>query len=150
MIGIIVATHGKMSNGIVSAADLIIGSTENIKTLNLFQEDNVQDLHGKFLNEIKAVDQNDGVIIFVDLAGASLYNQAVLAVNSLAAEQQKKVHVIAGVNLPMFIDAINQQMIGSSIQDAVASVINEAQRGIVPWSAEDSEQDDQDDEEEEF
>ena len=34
MIGIIIATHGEMSNGIVSAADLIIGSTGNIKTLN--------------------------------------------------------------------------------------------------------------------
>lgn len=146
MIGIIVATHGKMCDGIVSAADLIIGSTENIKTVNLFQEDDVQDLNGKFLNEIKEVDQQDGVIIFVDLAGASLYNQAVLAVNSLTAEQQKKVHVIAGVNLPMVIDAINQQMINSSIEDAVASVINEAQRGIVSWSAEDSE----DDDEEEF
>ncbi|MER2002166.1 MAG: PTS sugar transporter subunit IIA [Carnobacterium inhibens] len=142
MIGIIIATHGKMSNGLVSAADLIIGSTENIKTLNLFHEDNVQDLNKKFLEEIKAVDQNDGVIIFVDLAGASLYNQALLAVNSLTNGQQKKIHVIAGVNLPMVIDAINQRMIGSSIQDAVTSVINEAQQGIVAWSAEDSDADD--------
>ncbi|QQP69526.1 PTS IIA subunit [Carnobacterium sp. CS13] len=147
MIGIIVATHGKMSDGIVSAADLIIGSTENIKTLNLFQEDDVQELNGKFLKEIKAVDQGEGIIIFVDLAGASLYNQAVLAVNSLPDEQQKNIHVIAGVNLPMVIDAINQRMIGSSIQDAVASVISEAQQGIVSWSAEDS---DTDDEEEDF
>lgn len=144
MIGIIIATHGKMSNGIVSAADLIIGSTENIKTLNLFHEDNVQDLNKKFLEEIKAVDQNEGVIIFVDLAGASLYNQAVLAVNSLANEQQKKIHVIAGVNLPMVIDAINQRMIGSSIEDAVASVIHVAQQGIVSWSAEDADTDDED------
>lgn len=147
MIGIIIATHGKMSNGIVSAADLIIGSTDNIKTLNLFQEDDVQELNKKFLKDIKAVDQNEGVIIFVDLAGASLYNQAVLAVNSLTDEQQKKIHVIAGVNLPMVIDAINQRMIGSSIQDAVASVINEAQQGIVSWSAEDSNTDDEEDEE---
>ncbi|MEK4947844.1 PTS sugar transporter subunit IIA [Carnobacterium sp. FSL W8-0810] len=148
MIGIIIATHGKMSNGIVSAADLIIGSTDNIKTLNLFQEDDVQELNKKFLKEIKAIDQNEGVIIFVDLAGASLYNQAVLAVNSLTDEQQKKIHVIAGVNLPMVIDAINQRMIGSSIQDAVASVINEAQQGIVSWSAEDSNTDDEEDDEE--
>lgn len=147
MIGIIIATHGKMSNGIVSAADLIIGSTDNIKTLNLFQEDDVQELNEKFLKEIKAVDQNEGVIVFVDLAGASLYNQAVLAVNSLTDEQQKKIHVIAGVNLPMVIDAINQRMIGSSIQDAVASVINEAQQGIVSWSAADSNTDDEEDEE---
>lgn len=147
MIGIIVATHGEMSNGIVSAADLIIGSTDNIKTLNLFHEDNVQDLNKKFLEEIKAVDQNEGVVIFVDLAGASLYNQAVLAVNSLPSEQQKKIHVIAGVNLPMVIDAINQRMIGSSIQDMVASVMSEAQRGIVSWSAEDSDTDEDDEEE---
>ncbi|MGB7365590.1 PTS sugar transporter subunit IIA [Carnobacterium jeotgali] len=148
MIGMIIATHGEMSNGIVSAADLIIGSTDNIKTLNLFQEDDVQDLNGKFLKEIKAVDQNEGIIIFVDLAGASLYNQAVLAVNSLADEQKKKVHVVAGVNLPMVIDAINQRMIDASIEDAVASVVNVAQQGIVTWSAEDTDADDEDEDEE--
>ena len=144
----IIATHGEMSNGIVSAADLIIGSTDNIKTLNLFQEDDVQDLNGKFLKEIKAVDQNEGIIIFVDLAGASLYNQAVLAVNSLADEQKKKIHVVAGVNLPMVIDAINQRMIDASIEDAVASVVNVAQQGIVTWSAEDTDADDEDEDEE--
>ena len=148
MIGMIIATHGEMSNGIVSAADLIIGSTDNIKTLNLFQEDDVQDLNGKFLKEIKAVDQNEGIIIFVDLAGASLYNQAVLAVNSLADEQKKKIHVVAGVNLPMVIDAINQRMIDASIEDAVASVVNVAQQGIVTWSAEDTDADDEDEDEE--
>lgn len=140
MIGIIIATHGEMSNGIVSAADLIIGSTGNIKTLNLFHEDNVQDLNGKFLKEIKAVDQNEGIIIFVDLAGASLYNQAVLAVNSLTDEQKKKVYVVAGVNLPMVIDA--------SIEDAVASVIHVAKQGIVTWSADDADTDDEDEDEE--
>lgn len=140
MIGIIIATHGEMSNGIVSAADLIIGSTGNIKTLNLFHEDNVQDLNGKFLKEIKAVDQNEGIIIFVDLAGASLYNQAVLAVNSLTEEQKKKVYVVAGVNLPMVIDA--------SIEDAVASVIHVAKQGIVTWSADDADTDDEDEDEE--
>ena len=148
MIGIIIATHGEMSNGIVSAADLIIGSTGNIKTLNLFHEDNVQDLNGKFLKEIKAVDQNEGIIIFVDLAGASLYNQAVLAVNSLTEEQQKKVYVVAGVNLPMVIDAINQRMIDASIEDAVASVIHVAKQGIVTWSADDADTDNEDEDEE--
>ena len=148
MIGMIIATHGEMSNGIVSAADLIIGSTDNIKTLNLFQEDDVQDLNGKFLKEIKAVDQNEGIIIFVDLAGASLYNQAVLAVNSLADEQKKKIHVVAGVNLPMVIDAINQRMIDASIEDAVASVVNVAQQGIVTWSAADNDTDDEEEDEE--
>lgn len=72
MIGIIVATHGKLSDGLVDAAELIIGGTDNIVTLNLFQGDNVQDLNKQVLEAINKVDQNNGVIIFTDLLAQAL------------------------------------------------------------------------------
>lgn len=147
MIGIIVATHGKLSDGLVDAAELIIGGTDNIVTLNLFQGDNVQDLNKQVLEAINKVDQNNGVIIFTDLFGASPYNQATLAVHSLPVEKQEKIFVITGVNLPVLLEAINQRMMGTPIHEAVNSILNEGQQSMVVWP---SEKDPLDEENEDF
>ncbi|WP_244996780.1 PTS sugar transporter subunit IIA [Caldifermentibacillus hisashii] len=138
MIGIIVATHGRLSDGLVDAAELIIGGTDNIVPLNLFQGDNVQDLNVQILEAIKKVDQNDGVIIFTDLFGASPYNQATLAIHSLPDEQQEKIFVITGVNLPVLIEAINQRMIGTPIGEMVTVILNEGQQSMVVWPSEEN------------
>ncbi|UJF16327.1 PTS sugar transporter subunit IIA [Jeotgalibaca sp. MA1X17-3] len=146
MIGLIVATHGKMSDGIVDAAHLIIGSTENIETLNLIHGDDVQVLKEKMLDAIEAVNQNEGVIIFTDLFGASPYNQATLAIHSLPQELKEKIFVLTGVNLPMLLEAISQRMIGSSVEAAVSSIMSEAQQSMVVWpNKEDANVDDDED-----
>ncbi|MEK5340682.1 PTS sugar transporter subunit IIA [Heyndrickxia faecalis] len=147
MIGIIVATHGKLSDGLVDAAELIIGGTDNIVTLNLFQGDNVQDLNKQVLEAINKVDQDNGVMIFTDLFGASPYNQATLAVHSLPVEKQEKIFVITGVNLPVLIEAINQRMMGTPIHEAVNAILNEGQQSMVVWP---SEKDPSDEENEDF
>ncbi|WAA09115.1 PTS sugar transporter subunit IIA [Fervidibacillus albus] len=131
MIGLVIATHGKMSDGLVDAAELIIGSTDNIETLNLNQGDNVQDLNKQMLEAIQKVDQQDGVIVFTDLFGASPYNQATLAVHSLPKEQREKIFIITGINLPMLLEAINQRMVGTSLQNAVSAILDSAKESVV-------------------
>lgn len=145
MIGIIVATHGKMSDGIVDAAELIIGGTDDIETLNLYQGDDIQNLNKQMLEAIKKVDQNDGVIIFTDLFGASPYNQATLAIHSLPEDQQEKITVITGVNLPMLLEAINQRLMNASIDDAVDAIVNTAGQSVVTWTIKDENSDDDED-----
>lgn len=145
MIGIIVATHGKMSDGIVDAAELIIGGTDDIETLNLYQGDDIQDLNKQMLEAIKKVDQNDGVIIFTDLFGASPYNQATLAIHSLPEDQREKITVITGVNLPMLLEAINQRLMNASIDDAVEAIVNTAGQSVVTWTIKDENSDDDED-----
>lgn len=150
MIGMIVATHGKMSDGIVDAAHLIIGSTENIETLSLVHGDDVQVLKDKMLDAIKVVNQDEGVIIFTDLFGASPYNQATIAAHSLPQDLKEKVFVLTGVNLPMLLEAISQRMMGSSVEDAVSSIMREAQQSMVVWPNKDDESEVDEDEDDEF
>lgn len=133
MIGILVATHGKMSDGLVEAADLIIGSTENVKTFNLFHGDDIQVLGEQMAEAIQEVDQGEGVLIFTDIFGASPYNQALLAVNSLAPELQERTFVLTGVNLPMLLVALNHRMMGTPVAETAASVLSEAQQSLVLW-----------------
>lgn len=142
MMGFVIATHGTMSDGIVDAADLIIGDTENIETLNLFHGDDIEELNGKMRAAIAKVDKGEGIIIFTDLFGASPYNQATIAVHALPEEIQKQSFVLTGVNLPMVIEAINQRIIGTPVSQAVQAILSESQNSMLVWPNGDEQSDD--------
>ncbi|OCA98824.1 PTS sugar transporter subunit IIA [Clostridium beijerinckii] len=133
MLGIVIATHGTLSNGIKDAAEVIMGNTENIITVNLNAGDDVEKLGNKINNAILEVNQGDGVVVLVDLVSASPYNQSVLATNQLDPELKDKVYIISGVNLPMVLEIINHQILGTQIEIVAKSAAEQAKECISSW-----------------
>jgi PTS system mannose-specific IIA component len=133
MLGIVIATHGTFSNGIKDAAEVIVGNTENIVTVNLNAGDDVEKLGEKINNAILEVNQGDGVVVLVDLLSASPYNQSVLATNQLDPELKDKVYIIGGVNLPMLLEIINHQILGTQIEMVAKSAEEQAKESIGSW-----------------
>ncbi|MCD5028073.1 PTS sugar transporter subunit IIA [Enterococcus asini] len=147
MIGIVIATHGKLSDGFKDAAEVVVGQTENITTVNLNPGDSVDLLGEQIATAIGEVNQGDGVIVLTDLLSASPYNQSVLAINGLSAELASQVYVVSGVNFPMLLEAINAQLIGTEIVTAVDLIMTQGKNGIASWQISDS---GSDEEEEDF
>lgn len=145
MIGLLLVTHGEMSDGLFDASKLILGDVENLETLNLHPEDDVSKLKEDILTAYNDVDQGEGVIIFTDLMSASPFNQATMAINELSEAKQEKTYILAGVNLPMLLEAANQNMMNANIEDTVAAVEQSGKEGIVKWSIADVPEDDDDD-----
>ncbi|WP_315110021.1 PTS fructose transporter subunit IIA [Clostridium intestinale] len=135
MLGIVIATHGTLSDGIKDAAEVIMGNTENILTVNLNAGDDVEKLGKKINSSILEVNQGDGVLVLVDLVSASPYNQSVLVTNKLEQELKDKVYIIGGVNLPMLLEIINHQILGSQIEIVAKSAAEQAKDCISLWHA---------------
>ena len=133
MLGIVIATHGSLSNGLKDSAEVIFGPTNNITTANLNLGDDVQALGATIKEAILEVNQGDGVIVLVDLVSASPYNQSVLVTNSLEKPLQNSVYVIGGVNLPMLLEGINHQLIGTPVEEAAEAVIAQGKNSISDW-----------------
>lgn len=133
MLGIVIATHGTFSDGIKDAAEVIMGNTENIVTVNLNAGDDIEKLGKKINNAILDVNQGDGVVVLVDLVSASPYNQSVLATNQLDPELKDKVYIISGVNLPMLLEIINHQILGTQIEIVAKSAVEQAKEYITSW-----------------
>ncbi|MFC0278172.1 PTS sugar transporter subunit IIA [Enterococcus devriesei] len=133
MLGIVIATHGKLSDGLKDAAEVIIGETNNIVTVNLNAGDDVQALGGKIENAINEVNQDAGVIVLTDLVSASPYNQAVLITNGLDSEVQEKVYVIGGVNLPMLLETINHQILSTPVEEIAEAVVTQGTDSLSSW-----------------
>lgn len=53
MLGIVIATHGALSDGAKDAATVIMGATENIETVNLNSGDDVQALGGQIKQRLR-------------------------------------------------------------------------------------------------
>lgn len=145
MFKIILATHGSMSDGLKDAAKLIIGEVENVHTLNLNHGDDVNKLGEKMLALIDEFGKENEVLFLTDIANASPYNQSLLTINKLEKEYQANKYVISGVNLPILIQAISEQMFDSSIKDVVKQIMAEGLNGITSWSVSDLDSDDEDD-----
>lgn len=135
MLGIVIATHGTLSDGIKDAAEVIMGNTENILTVNLNAGDDVEKLGKKINRAILEVNQGDGVLVLVDLVSASPYNQSVLVTNQLEQELKDKVYIIGGVNLPMLLEIINHQILGTQIEIVAKSAAEQAKDCISLWHA---------------
>ena len=133
MLGIVIATHGSLSDGLKDSAEVIFGATNNLATVNLNPGDDVQELGTKIKTAIHEVNQGEGVIVFVDLVSASPYNQSVLVTNGLEKELQDSVHIIGGVNLPMLLEAINHQLIGTPVEQAAEAVIAQGKSSVSDW-----------------
>lgn len=134
MIGIVIATHGSLSDGFKDAAGVVIGSTDHLETVNLNLGDAVEELGAKISDAIHKVDNAAGVIVLTDLLSASPYNQTVLATSKLEEHLQKQVHLVSGVNFPMVLEAVNHQLLGTDIEEAVQAVVEQGKQGIASWN----------------
>lgn len=145
MLGIVIGTHGTFSDGLKDSAEVIMGTVNNIETVNLKAGEDVQDLGAKLQEAVHAVDKGKGVIILVDLVSASPYNQSVIAISQFEKELQDSVYVVGGVNLPMLLETINHQMLDTPVEEIAAQVIKQGSEGLGSWHISDIEDDGDDD-----
>ncbi|MCB5955755.1 PTS sugar transporter subunit IIA [Enterococcus sp. CWB-B31] len=133
MLGIVIATHGKLSDGLKDSAEVIMGATQNIATVSLNQGDDIQKLGQKIKQAVQEVNQGDGVVVLVDLVSASPYNQSLLIISELESELQHSVHVISGANLPMLLEAINHQILGTAVDQAAQAIAEQGTGSVTTW-----------------
>jgi len=105
LVGIVIVSHGDMAEGLLDAARMIVGEQEGIVTVSLREMDAVEGLMERVAAAIEKVDSNDGVLVLVDLFGASPFNASA----RLAMEGDSKIEVIAGVSLPMLVELAVQR-----------------------------------------
>ncbi|QIQ22201.1 PTS sugar transporter subunit IIA [Zophobihabitans entericus] len=105
MIGVLLVSHGKMAEGMKDSVGMIAGAAEQFETLALVPGQDVNELKTNIFNKSKELNTGDGVLIFVDLFGASPYNASMRCVPEWQ-ELGSKVRVITGMSLPMVVTAV--------------------------------------------
>ncbi len=99
MVGLVVASHGRLAEELISTARQIVGELQHVAACSVDTSASLEDIKIQLRNAVKAVDDGDGVIVFADLIGGSPCTQ------SLSLCRQNRMEVLTGVNLPMLLKA---------------------------------------------
>ncbi|MGC3954554.1 MAG: hypothetical protein QM804_09925 [Propionicimonas sp.] len=124
MIGILIAGHGEIAAGVLSAAQLILGPIDQVETLALTVDLAPETFGDQVVAAGERLDTGDGLVILTDLRGGTPFNQSALAT------RDRRWAVVCGLSLPMFIQAIESR-VTADLPDLIEQVKAAAADGIV-------------------
>lgn len=126
MVGIIIASHGEFASGILQSGEMIFGAQENVSAVTLMPSEGPDDVKAKMKEAIASFDDQDEVLFLVDLWGGTPFNQA----NSLFEDHKDKWAIVAGMNLPMVIEAFASRFSMNSAHEIAAQILGSAKEGV--------------------
>jgi PTS system mannose-specific IIA component len=104
MIGIVIVTHARLGEALVEAAEFILGyRPQSTVAVSIDLTQKADDMHKKIAEGIKAVNQNDGLLILTDMFGGTLSNL------SYSFLEEGQIEVLSGVNLSVLVHAVNHR-----------------------------------------
>jgi PTS system mannose-specific IIA component len=102
MIGFLIITHDELGDALLATAGHVLGQVPtNVRTLKVRASDAQPDVLEKARALVATLDHEDGLIVFVDMYGATPSNVACKLLSGGG-----KVEAFAGVNLPMLVKAV--------------------------------------------
>ncbi|MFX3616570.1 MAG: PTS sugar transporter subunit IIA [Sporolactobacillus sp.] len=103
MYSIIICAHGDLAESLKRSAEMIFGKVQNVYPIRFVPGENQDDLKKKINQALQENDLQE-CLILTDLFCGSPYNAA-----AALAYEDKNLDVLAGVNLPLLLEAISNQ-----------------------------------------
>lgn len=101
MFKFVMATHGNFAKGIKESIRLIAGEFDNLQALSCYTEENFN-LNGEIEEILKY--QDGDIIVITDVFGGSVNNAFMEK-----TVENKNLHVISGLNLPLMLELLGEQ-----------------------------------------
>src|SRR2546422_9816720 len=122
MIGVVVATPGKLAEEMLRTAETVVGHLDQVVPVSVVAA--APDMRAILKATIQRVDQGDGVLLLTDLLGGSPTN---LCVSFLT---ERKVEVVTGINLPMLLKLSGLRASGKPIGQIAHDLTEAGPRSI--------------------
>jgi PTS system mannose-specific IIA component len=129
MVGLVVATHGRLADELVATAEQIVGKLPSIATCSIEPGTAPAEIRERMRAVVASVDSGDGVIVMADLFGGTPCKESMMLCQKVGASG---FEILAGVNLPMLIKANSLRISGEgmSLSDMAHTLAQHAQRNI--------------------
>ena len=101
MIGLVLVTHGRLAEELISALEHVVGPQSNVAAVCIGPDDDMEIRRSEILDRTMKADQGEGAVLLTDMFGGTPSNLAISIMD------KAKVEVIAGVNLPMLIKLVS-------------------------------------------
>jgi PTS system mannose-specific IIA component len=111
VIGVLIVTHGRLAEELLSAASTIAGELSGFRALALDWSEGIESARRRIAIAIEELDGGDGVLILTDMFGDTPSNAA------LALREPGRVEILSGVNLPMVVRLACTSSSGRSLEE---------------------------------
>jgi len=128
LIGVLVISHGNFASGLLNAAEMIMGTQEQIKTAGLQPEEGPESFRETLEELVQEVDDGEGVLVLADLMGGSPANAGAYLLN-----QDIKVDLVTGVNLPMLLEVLTVRG-GQDLESIANLCVSSVSEGVKKFS----------------
>jgi PTS system mannose-specific IIA component len=118
MIGIVIVTHGRLAQELLSATEHVIGPQTHIATICIGPNDDIEQRRNEITQAINQVDLGSGVVVVTDMFGGTPCNLA------LTHLKKGQVEVLAGANLPSLVKLVSVRTklgLDAAVKEAIDS-----------------------------
>ena len=124
MVGILIVSHGRLAEALISSVQFLVGNLQKIRGVSIWPKDKGKEVRDRIQKEIEEVDDGDGVVILTDILGGTPTNL------SLSFLKEEKVEVVTGVNMPMLL-TLSSYRKGRSLRQIGKLVKKSGRRSII-------------------
>ncbi len=124
MVGLVVATHGRLAEELLATAEGIVGHLEQCEAVSVHAGSSMEDARARLAEAVKRADTGDGVLVLTDMFGGTPANLALTFLD-------EKLEVVTGVNLPMVLKLATARAESVSLQAAAELVTGYGQKNII-------------------
>jgi mannose PTS system EIIA component len=126
MVGLVIASHGRLADELVATAEQIVGKLPAVATCNIEPGTAPESLRERMNHALHRVDEGEGVIVLADLFGGTPCKESLM----LCELWQGRLEVLAGVNLPMLLKANSLRAEPMPLEDMAHQLTSYGQRNI--------------------
>lgn len=127
MKGIILASHGRLAEGMLDTLQIFSDGAKQVEALCLMPGDDVAEFLERLKTGIENVDTGEGVVVFCDLLFGSPCNCSARLLND--PQYAEKISVVTGMNLSMVMEYESARGAGIEIEE----VLETGKAGIVDF-----------------
>lgn len=95
MVGILIVSHSRLAEALISSVEFFIGNLQKIKGISIWQKGKREEVRDRIRNGMSEVEDGEGIVILTDILRGTPTNL------SLSLLKEEKIEVVTGVNMPM-------------------------------------------------
>ncbi len=123
MVGLVVATHGRLAEEILRTAEGIVGPLAQCEAVSIGAHTSMDDARDRLAEAVKRVETGSGVLVLTDMFGGTPANLALTFLD-------EKLEVVTGVNLPMILKLATAREEKLTLKAAAELVTSHGQKNI--------------------
>jgi PTS system mannose-specific IIA component len=123
MVGLVVATHGRLAEELLRTAEGIVGPLDRSEALSIGAGASMEEARARLGDAIQRMNSGDGVLVLTDMFGGTPANLALTFLDD-------GIEVVTGVNLPMILKLATARADALSARAAAELIAGYGQKNI--------------------